>query len=84
MSQRPSDLVFEKDEFIAYQIDRAVTVFGIIIDNALLEQLETEDDKSIPRYTLDQLLDNSFKLDREGEDSRPLQDVDGMMFDTVG
>lgn len=83
MGQRPSDLVFEKDEFIAYQIDRAVIVFGIIIDNALQEKLETEDDNSISRYTLEQLLDNSFMLPREGEDTRPLQDVQGMIFDVV-
>jgi len=83
LGQRPSDLVFEKDEFIAYQIDRAVICFGIIIDNALLEMLETESDKSIPRYTLEQLLDESFLLPRDTEDTREIQDVQGMMFDTV-
>lgn len=83
MGQRPSELVFEEDEFLAYQIDRAVIVFGITIDNALQEKLETEDDKSIDRYTLEQLLDNSFLLPREEEDTRPLQDVQGMIFDTV-
>lgn len=83
MGQRPSELVFEEDEFLAYQIDRAVLAFGITIDNALQEKLETEDDKSIDRYTLEQLLDNSFLLPREEEDTRPLQDVQGMIFDTV-
>ncbi len=83
IGQRPSDLVFEKDEFIAYQIDRAVTCFGIIIDNALMETLETENDKSIPKYTLEKLLDESFFLPRATEDTREIQDVQGMMFDTV-
>lgn len=83
MGTTPSQIVKEKDEFIAYQIDRAVITFGIIIDNALNETIEVEDGRSVEKYTLNQLLDESFKLPRPEYDTEPLQDVDGMIFDTV-
>jgi hypothetical protein len=69
---------------MAYQIDRAVTTFGIVIDNALQETLEIGDEgKTVDKYTLDQLLDKEFLLPRKGFDDEPFEMVDGMMFDTV-
>jgi hypothetical protein len=83
MGQKPSDLIYEKDEFIAYQVDRAVMSFGIIIDNALMEQVEVSDNKTVQKYTLEQLLDENFLLPRNTEDSTEIEDVQGLMFDTV-
>lgn len=69
---------------MAYQIDRAVTTFGIIIDNALEEELAIGDEgKTVKKYTLDQLLAKDFLLPRPGIDSEPFEAVDGMLFDTV-
>jgi hypothetical protein len=69
---------------MAYQIDRAVVVFGITIDNALLEKIEYGDEgKTADKYTLDQLLDKQFLLPRNGIDDEPFEMVDGMMFDTI-
>lgn len=84
LGQRPSSLIAEKDEFIAYQIDRAVLTFGVTIDNALLETIEIGDEgKTIPKYELSQLLDESFYLPRGQADTEALEGVSGVMFDTV-
>ena len=69
---------------MAYQIDRAVTTFGIIIDNALQETIPIGDEgKTVDKYTLDQLLKSDFLLPRSGMDSEPFEAVSGIMFDTV-
>jgi hypothetical protein len=69
---------------MAYQIDRAVTTFGIIIDNALQETIPIGDEgKTVDKYTLDQLLDKKFLLPRKDLDTEPFEMVDGMKFDTV-
>ena len=74
----------ETDAWISYQIDRAVTVFGIIVDNALLERMEigTEGD-TVQRYTLNQLLDPEFYLPRPDIETEPFEMTQGMMFDSV-
>ena len=74
----------ETDPWMAYQIDRAVTSFGIVIDNALQERVSMGDDsKTTERYTLEQLLSKDFKLPRPEVDTEALEMVDGMMYDSV-
>ena len=69
---------------MSYQIDRAVTTFGIIIDNALQETIEYGDEgKTASKYTLAQLLKKDFMLPRAGVDEEGIELVDGIMFDTV-
>ena len=69
---------------MAYQIDRAVTTFGITIDNALQETIEYGDEgKTADKYTLDQLLKKDFMLPRPGIDEEGIELVDGILFDTV-
>ena len=69
---------------MAYQIDRAVTTFGIIIDNALQETFDIGDEgKTANKYTLDQLLKKDFLLPRPGIDEEGVELVDGLAFDTV-
>lgn len=69
---------------MAYQIDRAVTSFGIIIDNALMERVDIGDEgKTVEKYTLDELLRKDFLLPRPGVDTSEMEMVQGMKFDEV-
>jgi len=65
-----------------------VVTFGLIIENALQERDEVGEGqgrRSIPRYTLSQLLDPEFKLPMtDSEESAPLpMHVDGAFYDKV-
>lgn len=55
------------DRLAAYLLDACVVLFGLIIDNALAERVQVGAKPNIeykPKYTLDQLLDASFRLPR--------------------
>lgn len=67
---RPSRLMCVKDRLTAYQFDAAVTLFGIIAENALSELMEVGSGKNkrhAPRYTLTDILDNKFQLPPSGQ-----------------
>lgn len=89
---RPSRLLEVEDSLAAYCFDSAVVTLGTIIENALLERDEVGEGSgksSVPRYTLEQLLDPAFVLPRSTDDGRGGEDVDwarvdGMVYDEVG
>lgn len=66
----PSEIVDEGGELpflVRYQINKAVTYFGMVIDNALAETVEVGIKPNIeyqPKYTLSQLLSDDFRLPR--------------------
>lgn len=70
------------DDLTRYLFDNAVTYFGVTIENALAETVETtvyegknKRTKSRPKHTLEQLLDPTFKLTRPGQpEAAPQQD----------
>lgn len=58
-----------EDEWTAYQLDNAVNLFGITLENALLERDRVGSGANVeykPRYTLETLLDPAFRLPRPG------------------
>lgn len=64
-SRPPSELLRMEDEWMAYQLDNAVTLFGSTIENALQERQNVGTKKAPkwePKYSLTQLLDNDFRL----------------------
>lgn len=64
-SRLPSELLRLGDEWMAYQFDNAVHMFGVAIENALYERVNVGSDKAPkyePKYTLHQLLDQEFRL----------------------
>jgi hypothetical protein len=78
-------------EWWAYQLDSAVSYLAAVIDSALHERDEINmgsGKKSIPRYSLSQLLDDDFRLpsraEREAATMDNLMGVDGLPFDRVG
>jgi hypothetical protein len=77
-----------QDKLAAYQLDAAVTTFGITIKNALQEQIEVgigETKKRIAKYTLPQLLDERFQFgDDDGGDLSLLKGGAGEFYDEVG
>jgi hypothetical protein len=64
--QRPSSLLgYWLDPWTAYQLDRAVVTVGIALDNASQELHNVGDEKKpkwAPRYRMEQLLDEQFRL----------------------
>lgn len=78
-----------RDRLAAYQFDAAVTTFGVIVENALHETVEIGNDRtkrSIPKYTIKQILDDKFKLPRGDEEAGnvdTLKGADGVFFDEV-
>lgn len=66
-SQRPSSLLDIDDAWAAYQLDSTVAMFGTVIENAANERenagSRNEPDWQ-PKYTMDQLLDSTFRLPR--------------------
>lgn len=59
------DPLWELDAVARMMFDNAVTYFGVTIDNALAERVEEgigPDAKSVPRYTLPQLMQPDMKL----------------------
>lgn len=64
-SRLPSELLRLGDEWMAYQFDNAVTLFGVTVENALQERQNVGTKKEPqwePKYTLAQLLDDGFRL----------------------
>jgi hypothetical protein len=79
--KRPSEVLEIDDTIAAYCLDKTVLTFGIIIENALAERVETgtgKDKKSEPRYTLSQLLDSSFTLPRPLPEPRRAPQLSGL------
>jgi len=63
--QRPSDLIGITDRWAALQFDNAVSLTGIVIENAAQEQHNVGSEKKPkwePSYSLTQLLDDVFRL----------------------
>lgn len=76
-----------EDRWAALQFDHAVTLVGLVIENAAQETVNTGDDKR-PRwtrkYTMRQLLDPGFRLPLEDEgDLGALEGADGVIYDEV-
>lgn len=64
---RPSSYVGITDLWVAYQFDRAVNTFGVVIDNASQEMHNVGSEKAAkyePLYQMEQLLDVDFRLPR--------------------
>lgn len=80
-----------EDEYAAYCLDGAVSLMGVMIENALQEMDEVgpeEHRRRVPRYTLRQLLDPEFTLPRQdnessGDDLAVLRGADGGLYDEV-
>lgn len=74
-----------EDPWLAYQLDAAVSLLGNAVESALLEKVEITEGKTRPKYTLEQLLSDRFRLPREeiGDGLGELQGVAGLVFDEV-
>lgn len=80
-SRLPSTLLKLNDEWVAYQLDSAVTLFGTVIENALQERQNVGNDKSPAweqKYTLLQLLADDFRLPAPAKVDKP-QGIRGLM-----
>lgn len=83
---RPSSLLGIDAEWIAYQFDSAVTLFGNAIESASMERKEVgmgKHKRLEQKYTMQQLLDPDFRLSREGRPGgddpvRALKKLEGM------
>lgn len=85
--QRPSSLMQIRDAWAAYQFDAAVVMVGRVIENAAQEQHNVggpRNPKWVNRYSMDQLLDDAFRLprpltekERERESLRALKAMAG-------
>jgi hypothetical protein len=85
-NSRPSQLVGIQNEYAAYCLDGAVTTFGRIVENALLERIEVGSGKTakrVPRWTLKQILSDGFTFPREQADGGDGPAVDGEFYDEV-
>lgn len=68
--QRPSTLIALDDPWLALQFDQATALVGLAIENALSEQERIgpkDKPEWRPKYTLGQLLAESFRLPAEIE-----------------
>lgn len=64
-SSRPSDLLCIADRWAALQFDNAVTMVGLVLENASQEQHNVgskKEPKYELKYTMHQLLSDSFRL----------------------
>ena len=80
---RPSSLLGIDDEWLAYQLDSAVSFFGNVIEGASheMEEVGRDDHKRLePKYTMRQLLDPDFRLPRgdQPSDEDPLSTLKQM------
>jgi len=85
-NSRPSELLCIEDKLAAYQLDCAVTTFRVSIENALLERIEVgmgKDKKSIPKYTLKEILEGR-KIDNAGGEGDLSLLMGGPNYDEVG
>lgn len=76
------------DEWAAYCFDNAVLYLGMTVENALHERDEVGTGnarRSMPRYTLKQLLDETFRLPRHDEEDslEGFRGMDGAFYDEV-
>lgn len=83
--RRPSVDLELDDPLIALCTDRAVTWFGITVENALLERVDVgsgKDKRSEAKYSLEELLDPAFALSRPqpAAKKQPAQNVIGAMM----
>jgi hypothetical protein len=63
----PSFLLLIGDPWLAFQFDNAVNYLGITVENALYEKRNVGTEKKPdmqPMYTLEQLLDDNFRMPR--------------------
>lgn len=72
----------------AWMLDNCVTFFGTVVENALHERDEVgtgDARRSMPRYTLKQVLDESFRLPRHDEEDsmEGFKGMDGAFYDEV-
>lgn len=77
-SKLPSQILRLEDEWTAYQFDNAVNYLGITVENALLERQNVgteKEPKYEPKYTLEQLLDDKFRLPRPVKE-KPTSGID--------
>lgn len=78
------------DRWAALQFDNAVTLVGETIEGAAQEmEKRGSDDKPRwePKYTMQQLLDNNFRLPRENAPRGGVDElvgIEGLKFDVVG
>lgn len=76
-----------EDSLAAYCLDGAVVTMGTVVENALLERIKVGSGatlRSVPRYTLKQLLSDDFTLPRpRDEDGADGSAVDGEVYDEV-
>lgn len=85
------DLLNQLNPLTAYQFDRAVTTFGRIIANAIQETVEVgsgHNKTRHQRYTLAQLLDDTFALPRKQDEERQaslatLKQAESAFYDEV-
>ncbi len=81
-ASRPSELLNIEDKWAAYQLDEAVVLFGTIIENALMQQVNrgTRDEPRYEsKYTLQQLLTPGFVIESEQDTvSDTLDDLSGV------
>lgn len=63
------------DELTRHSVDNAVTNFGIVIENALHEQIKTGK-RYVPKYKLGELLEDDFQFPRE-DDTAVFRTVEG-------
>lgn len=64
-----------------YCLDGAVSLFGTIVENALLERREVaigSAKKTVARWTLKEILDPAFTLPRDGEGDDSLDTLKGI------
>lgn len=80
-SRLPSELLRIADEWMAYQFDNAVALFGTVIENESQQRHNVGSDKEPKweqKYSLAQLLDDDFRLPSPAEPSKP-QGLAGLM-----
>ena len=88
----PSEIFGEEDALAAWALDNAVTYFGTLVENMLLERDEVQvgDRKEYrQRYTITQLLDPTFvyprpareEQDEEGWDMAGMAGIEGLQVD---
>ena len=78
------------DEWLAYQLDSAVVAVGSSLEAASqeMEKVGSEEKPEFrPKYTMQQLLDDDFRLPLRTAVERPIEadikGVQGVMFDEV-
>ena len=87
MHCRPSRLLGIRNKLAAYCLDGAVVTLGTVIENALLERVESGEGAtftSAPKYTLEQLLDPAFTLPRPPSKRMQRQQVGAQLRAMLG